>query len=442
MILLNAVLEWNSAMQKMDGFGVCGGFHQGAHLETFYRGEKREELLNLLFSRENGLGISIVRNVVGDSGAWGNEIDGPTPSIEPEKGIFRFDGDDDQIWFMNEAKKRGCELFCSSVWSPPAWMKTNGMVNHGGSLKASCYQDFAEYLAAYVKGYKEHYGLDIFAISPANEPNLKIQYSSCLWSGDQFADFFKNYLGPVFKKQGIEALVVAPEPQMFGNAILERYEALFSDNDAMDAVDVVGLHIYEEESVIEPLKPEYIRGKPVWVTEFSELGDRYPVVDTGMISGLNVAEIVHDSLVTGNCTAFIYFWAVGSSSFANSTLVFLDLDLADYTVCKRAYTFGNFSRFIRPGFVRIPVTEHPQEGVSLSAYRGPDGELVIVGVNRMLADYELELELGSCPVQVLTPYRTSETENLACLKPLSAVDGKFRLTLQRQSVTSFAGCVK
>ncbi len=41
------------------------------------------------------------------------------------------------IPFIHEAQKKGKGPFCflASPWSPPAFMKTNGDMNHGGKLK-------------------------------------------------------------------------------------------------------------------------------------------------------------------------------------------------------------------------------------------------------------------------------------------------------------------
>ena len=74
--------------------------------------------------RKKGIGLSIVRNIIGDGGDWGEAIDGPTPSIQPEEGVWNWSGDEDQIPLMKAAAQRGCTRFVSTAWSPPAWMKT------------------------------------------------------------------------------------------------------------------------------------------------------------------------------------------------------------------------------------------------------------------------------------------------------------------------------
>jgi len=63
----------------------------------------RKKILDLLFSPAEGIGLSMVRNIVGDGGAWGTPLNGPTPSIEPKEGVWNWTGDEEQIWLMQEA---------------------------------------------------------------------------------------------------------------------------------------------------------------------------------------------------------------------------------------------------------------------------------------------------------------------------------------------------
>ncbi len=211
-------INWNDTRQEIDGFGICEAFRQANKIQELSE-EKQKLIMDSLFSLTDGAGISVVRNIIGDGGTWGYEDDGPTDTIELEEGKWIWTGDEAQIWVMNEAKKRGCTRFFSTAWSPPAWMKTNGSVINGGELREDKYQAYADYLAEYVKGYKEHHGIDMYAVSVANEPDFAPGYSSCLWSGEQFQKFLKENLGPTFKKENITAKVMLTETTGFGNSM-------------------------------------------------------------------------------------------------------------------------------------------------------------------------------------------------------------------------------
>jgi glucuronoarabinoxylan endo-1,4-beta-xylanase len=431
----NIMIDYNAEYQEIDGFGVCGAFMQARNLLQ-YPSEERKHILDILFSNENGAGISIIRNIVGDSGVWGNCEDGPTPSIEPQKGIFNYMGDEDQIWFMNEARERGCRRFVSTVWSPPAWMKTNCDVANGGTLKAENFADFAEYLADYIEIYKKHHGIDIYAISPANEPNLKIHYSSCEWSGAQLSDFYANYLSQVFKRRNIIARTFGPETCQFGNHILKKYSDMLPGS--KDMPDIAAMHGYED-SVIETIDTQYADGKKIWMSEICEIGhNEYAEFNPTIQDGLNVARSVHDYLTKANCSAYIYFWGM-SKYDNNSAMVKLDLERMTYTVCKRVYTFGNFSRFVKPGFIRIRAEHDGKEDILVSAYKGVNNELVFIALNLSNEDRSFKLVCNGFTVDRLTAYLTDEKNNIKEKNVVILEDQSFALSLKAKSITSFIG---
>ena len=235
-------VNYKSVQQEIQGFGVSAAFHQAHNLMSYPRADAMR-VLDLLFSRTAGAGLSIVRSLVGDGGEWGKETDGPTPAIEPREGVWQWTGDEDQIWFINEAKSRGCTRIISTVWSPPAWMKTNNNVV-GGSLRRDKYKAFADYLCAYVKGYKQYHDIDIYAISPANEPDFSAPYSSCVWTGEELRDFVRDFLEPTMKRDGVAARIMIAEQSTWG----EQYAVpALDDPVAVRAVDIVAAHAYADK---------------------------------------------------------------------------------------------------------------------------------------------------------------------------------------------------
>ena len=90
-------------------------------------------------------------------------------------------------------------------------MKSNGSTNNGGSLLASDYQAYANYLSSYVLGLKNSYGINLYALSIQNEPDYTATWESCIWTGQQFHDFLGNNLLPTFSKNGVTAKIIMPE---------------------------------------------------------------------------------------------------------------------------------------------------------------------------------------------------------------------------------------
>jgi glucuronoarabinoxylan endo-1,4-beta-xylanase len=421
------VIHWNEPRQTIDGFGICQAFHQARHIME-YPEPARTEILDLLFSTEKGAGVSILRNIVGDGGTWGNETDGPTPTIQPQEGVWNWTGDEDQIWLMRQAKLHGCETFLSTVWSPPGWMKTSNAVDGGGSLLPDKYPAYAEYLSRYLREYRQRHGITIDAISIQNEPDLTTKYSSCLWTGTEFRDFIRDHLAPVFKRDGITAKVVLGESSNFSE---KHAEESLNDPVAAAAVDIVATHAYDEKPAdkVKPLPLAKQHGKRIWMTEVSYFGGNDPTIR----DGVTWARLMHDHLTVSGVNAWFYWWGACYKTNGES-LIPLDLKNRTYSTTKRLFTFSNFSRFVRPGHVRLDCTVESAPGVSVSAFRSADaGSLVVVAINAGDEARELSYQLEGAAAASFTPYRTSAGESLARLPDLPSL----KTTLPAQSVTTF-----
>jgi glucuronoarabinoxylan endo-1,4-beta-xylanase len=311
-------------------------------------------------------------------------------------------------------------------------MKTNSSVTDGGELRRECYREFAEYLAAYVSGYKAKHGVEIYAISPANEPDETTTYSSCRWTGAQFRDFIKADLASVFERRGISAKVVMPECNRFN----EDYAVdALNDSVACGRVDIVGAHAYDFAAGRFPVAAK--RGKPVWQTEVCALGG----VDDSISDALRFAKLIHDHMTVAEVSAWSYWWLVSCHEASGCALISLDLESGTYGTAKRLYALGNFSRFVRPGFTRIVADVGFMGDVHVSAYKDAvTGEFAIVAINMDEGTVPVEFQFkGLSDVRSVDAYRTSRLEDLASLSPLRLSKGLFRVTLAGKSVTTFAG---
>ena len=81
---------------------------------------------------------------------------------------------------------------------------------------------------------------------------------------------------------------------------------------------------------------------------------------------------------------------------------------------KRAYTLGNYAKFVRPGYVMVDVTGNSNASLLLSAFKGTDGTVVVVAVNKgtSAATVPITIAGGTAPASC-TPNVTSSSANLA-----------------------------
>jgi glucuronoarabinoxylan endo-1,4-beta-xylanase len=434
-------IHWGRDAGGIDGFGASAAFHMAQNLRSF-PAESREMILDLLFSQTSGAGLSIVRNIVGDGGSWGTPLNGPTPTIEPSEGQWNWTGDEEQIWFMKEAGARGCTRYVSTVWSPPSWMKDNGNVVKG-RVKRDKYQAYADYLSAYVRGYKQHHGIEIYAISPTNEPEINVNYSSCNWTGEELHNFVRDAVIPTFKRDKIEAKFLLGECGKWSEA-----PALPSLEDPATAahIDIVGTHAYLD-SRQNPFPPLSARsgqlpvtrrmGKRLWQTEVSDGGRNL----TDIEDGLYWAKMLHSHVVDNGANAWLYWWAISNIN-DRGALIYLDQKENTFVTATRLFTLGNFSRFIRPGSIRVEVEASAPSGVYLSAYKVDEGKkIVVVTINDNSDDKTIELKLDGPLASSLEIHRTSATEALQVLSPIPVARNLLRLPMANSSVTTFVGTV-
>lgn len=302
---------------------------------------------------------------------------------------------------------RGASVI-ATPWSPPAAMKDNNSIV-AGSLLASAYADYAKYLNGFA-AYMSTNGAPLYAISVQNEPDISVTYESCDWTPAQMLTFCHNNANAIWA-----AKVIMPESYQFRHAMSDP---VLNDPVAAANIAIVGGHIYGGGLVPYPLAVSL--GKEVWMTEHLDLS-------TDWAGALGTAKEIHDCLVTGNFSA--YFWWYLRRYYGPLG--------EDSVVTKRGYVMAQFAKFIRPGFVRVDATATPTPGISVSAFARD--HLVVVAVNQNASDVTQAFAIAHATVGSVTPWLTSSSANLAAQTSIPVSSGSFSATLPAQSVTTFVG---
>ncbi|HEY9062829.1 MAG TPA: glycoside hydrolase [Pseudobacteroides sp.] len=424
-------LDWGVNNQTIDGFGVSEAFHQSNNI-ALLGSTKQKEIYDLLFSTTKGAGFSIFRSILGDGGTWGNAEDGPNKTMQPSETTWDWkESNDDQIAMYRTIRDEyGVNKLLYTVWSPPAWMKSNGSTSRG-TIKADKYQAYATYLAEHIKNYKSKFGVEITHIGISNEPNLETNYSSCTWSSAQFKTFMKDYLVPTFDKENITAKVIMGEPM----ACTESF-AIDSLNDATASkrTDIVGCHNYGSTYVAFPTTKS--KGKGIWMTEVSDMNGNDITID----DGLKWSKEVHDFMTITQGNSWSYWWGACYKTHNGEGLIQMNMSSKTYTVAKRLYTIGQYARFIRPGWQRFSATANPVSGVYVTAYKDPaTGEFAVVAINNGSSNQSVTFDMKGFSASSVTPYTTSATQNLAEGSNIAVSGSSFTGNLPAKSVTTFVG---
>ncbi|MFC4113160.1 glycoside hydrolase family 30 protein [Nonomuraea zeae] len=359
--------------QDIDGFGVSQAFRRNELLKALTP-EQQREILDLWFDRGKGAGLSILRLGIGSSPA-GSPYDHMV-SIQPEDPggpdappRYVWDGDDNsQVWVAKEAKAYGVRRFFADAWSAPGYMKDNGDDKNGGTLKPEWQQAYANYLVAYTKFYARE-GIKITDLGFTNEPDWTATYASMRFTPEQAAQFVK-VLGPVAK--GVRLACC----DSFGWNEAKAYTAAIeADPEARRWVKTHTGHTYAS-AVDAPLPTS----RHTWMSEWNPNGNTWNENwdDGSGYDGFTIAQAVHDALTLGNVTGYVYW--LGASRGATRALLQIDDVAKTYHVSKRLWALAAYSRFIRPGAVRLEATA-ADPALKVSAFRNADGSQVVEVLN-------------------------------------------------------------
>ncbi|HEV7892881.1 MAG TPA: glycoside hydrolase family 30 protein [Pyrinomonadaceae bacterium] len=398
-----------------------GGALTDASAETFAKlpADKQREFLEAYFDASKGIGYTFARTNIHScdfsSGSY-------TYVAEGDKELRSFSVAHDRqfrIPFIKRATAAagGRLTLFASPWSPPAFMKSNNDMLHGGKLKPEFYQSWANYYAKFVKAYQAE-GIPVWGVSVQNEPMATQKWESCIFTAEEERDFLKNYLGPTMRREGLgDKKIIAWDHNR--DLIYQRASTILADPEAARYVWGIGYHWYEPWSGGDPM---YDNVRLVYETfpekhlVFTEgCNDSF---DMKRINDWKLGEHYGHSMINdfNNGTAAWTDWNVlldeegGPNHVKNFCFAPLH---ADTRTGRLIYTnafhyIGHFSKFIRPGAKRIASS--PSRSALLStAFMNADGKVSAVVMNPGEKEVAYYLWLDGQAAEVKSPPRSIQT---------------------------------
>ncbi|MDR0301615.1 MAG: hypothetical protein LBI04_04780 [Treponema sp.] len=484
-------INYNENRQEIDGFG---GSNAWTGLPRYL--EAAEEVVKLLYSKTEGIGLTILRNRIpfrerlqGDDSPGVNDgflvlksdntydytvnPDG-TKTFKLNWGSWDLANTKNLIGKILELGSDGPEelIIMSTPWTPPnnrvtQWkenvagvnVRLNSAINWSkpdvwGRLKTDKYQDYADLLADYALNFESKMGAPLSILSIQNEPNYKVDYESAYWSGTNMRDFL-NIASQRFPEKGVvlgkEGLgIMMPEYENFDINYNEMIKPSIDSPAANSIITHIALHQYNgaydsSDRAGSKAFPEILATrKRFWQTEVSGSGPQLPV-GPGIDNALYYARMIHFDFTLTEMNAYLFWWLWNQgndeTNFPGSLITVVDGETV--IAAKRLYALGQYSRFIRPGWVRIESDTSPKFGVYSSAYRNPKtDEIAIVLINDRTAANAFSVDLGGEEFSEVSAWRTSATEDLKSLGKQKTAKGIINVKLPAKSITTLYGKVK
>ena len=357
---------------------------------------------------DNQLGFTVLRIFVNpDKNQWNKAV--PTAKAASQMGVTVF----------------------ASPWEPPANLAESGGSNGKLHLPKSNYGAYAQHLNDFGT-YMKNNGVDLYAISVQNEPDYAHDWT--YWSSDETTDFLANYGDQITSTRLMspESFQYAPENASWvSDGGKKFYSKILNNQKAMANCDLFGTHFYGTTRNWMDFPALENCGKEIWMTEVyvpnseANSNERWP-------EALDVAENIHNGLVVGNMSAYVWWYIRRSYGPMNE----------DGTISKRGYMMAHFSKYVRPGDVRIAATEAPADNVLISAYKGSDNQVTIVAINKGTEGYAQNFSFANGAITDVDRYRSDGSSNLVLTENLENDGSAFWAQLPGQSVTTFVVTMK
>jgi glucosylceramidase len=405
--LENEVSVFVNPKKSFQTFLGIGGAITDASAEVFAQlpAEQQKEFLSAYFDKEEGIGYSLCRTPIHScdfsSGSY-------TYIEEGDKDLKTFNIDHDKTYKIPMIKKAieaagGSLLLYASPWSPPAFMKSNKNMLKGGKLLPEYFEAWALYYAKFIKAYEEE-GMPIWGITIQNEPMAVQRWESCIYTAEEERDFLKNHLGPTLEREGLgdKKIVVWDHNR---DLINHRANSIFEDPAAAKYAWGIGFHWYETWAGGTPMFSnlgnikESFPTKNLLFTEGCQEGfrtDRYQYWQHAERYGRSIINDFNNGTVGWTDWNILLNQKGGPNHVGNYCFAPIhgNTETGDLIYTPTYYYIGHFSRFIRPGAVRISTVSSRSHLLSTS-FVNEDESMINVIMNQSDEAIEYKLYVGA-----------------------------------------------
>jgi glucosylceramidase len=406
-------------LQEIEGFGGALTESSAWVLDQL-SAEQRSEVLRRYYDPKEGIGYTLARTHINSCdfslGTW---------ALDPVAGdtaLAHFSLDPMRRWVLpliHEAQSiAGAANFhlLASPWSPPSWMKTNGKMTFGGSLRPEYRQAWADYMVRFIADMDRQEHIPVWALTVQNEPQATQTWESCVYSAAQERDFIRDNMGPALAKaaqSGVRLCILDHNRDLMD----EWTTTIYSDPVASRFVWGAAMHWYVSDDFAAAARAHAaFPGKAILFTEgCNDRGEAKGKFELGMWEhGERYAHsMVNDfrDWVCGWIDWNVVLDQTGGPNHVGNFCdapVIVDTETGQVTYTPAFFYIGQFSRFVHPGAKRIESNGGPA-GLESVAFLNPGGGLAIVVLNMSDAPVEFGLADGGAPVACSIPARAIQT---------------------------------
>jgi glucosylceramidase len=396
--------------------GIGGSFTEStAYLLQQLSEAKRQQVLEAYFG-ESGARYSLTRTHIGSCDfSLGNYSYAPVADDRELENFSIAEDLDDLIPIIKQAQALSQEGFniIASPWTAPPWMKDNNDWK-GGKLLPEYYDTWALYFSKYLNAYKDA-GIEVWGITVENEPlGNDSNWESMHYTPEEMTDFVVNHLGPKLRADG-HAVKVLGFDQNRDEELRKWVDVMYAGESGREYFDGTAVHWYastydhfpealqyahskapnkhliQSEGCVDAQVPRWQDDAWYWAKEATDWGWTWAPEDQKHLHPKYVPVFRYARDIIGCFNNHVDGWVdwnmvldrKGGPNWAKNWCVapvIVDPAQDEVYFTPLYYTLAHFSRFIRPGAVRIGF-ENPDGELLVTAAQNPDGTVAVVVFN-------------------------------------------------------------
>lgn len=438
--------------QTMESFGGSGAWWSQyvGEWDDEYNGtgrSVRDQIALLLYDREEGIGLTSYRyNLGAGSADSGNgeysDVHRRAQSFETAPGVYDWNKDASAVYMLKQMVAEGAEEVILFFNSPLERLTINGTAQvTKGQKKNIEPENYAEW-AKYACDVAEHFlemGIPVKFLSPINEPQWDWypgNQEGCHYEPTEIAKVYIAFLEEMQKRPALAGVELSgPESGEWGGQTTKYVSALLGNQTLAPHMTTVDCHSYWSDTASKVSFRNWMDLQyPDVKVRMSEWCEMVNGSDYGMDSALVLAKTVAEDLTILNAVSWQTWVEVAPGGYHDGLIYALETNHAILPL-KRLWALGNYSRYVRPGYVRVATSGG--EALHATAFTGVENgkkQLVVVVVNDDTKSTSVKLEGNFNSYNSIIAYETSTAHDLEKVAERIA---STKFTLPAQSVTTF-----
>jgi O-glycosyl hydrolase len=411
-------------------------------------------------------------------------------------GVYDWTKQAGNRWFAQAAKARGVENLLLFSIAAPVHLSKNGLATGNPAaielgrinLQPDKFDEYADFMAEVAKNYTQA-GMPINYISPVNETNWNwvlgpSGQASQEGTSATNAEVFQltTELNAKILAKGLSTKIALCESgghgytsaSISGNANRSDFINYFWSPTSSGYVGnlptvekIISSHSYGAQANV----PSLINNRTnllnrlstvnntvkFWQSEYCVLGTEDGITGPGRDLGINaalyIARVIHTDLAVGNAASWQWWLGVSPSDYKDGLVYIADPGgvMGELPATKNdgiiykskmLWALGNYSRFVRPGMIRVDASlsgiadaTAAATSIMISAYKNPvTKELVVVVINMGTTDERIKFGSLFSSANLKT-YTTDATRELQ----FSNTSAGGNITVGARSIVTYIG---